>query len=332
MRVNAASQAAGEGREVQSAEPTATESNARPGVAATGKSARTGIGLKLLSAFAAIAGLTVVATAVAFISYNVVGGSLQKIETESLPGMTHAFVLARQVAELSAVSATIAAAEDAEALERAKASLGNTLKTIQESLDSLVAMKIDRDRVDKLRNEASELGHSAGLLAASVAERFQIGAKRMRLVADVVAAHRKLGEKVAPLADDANFNLILGLRSAGDSEDRGKNKAELERFADEDIVILEGLSELRIESNLLLGILTEISLAPSTQLLPPLLDRLLAAKVRATKAVAKLEKTEHALELNAALQDLLVLGDAKSGIPGERERELKAIAQGRVWS
>ena len=93
-------------------------------------------------------------------------------------------------------------------------------------------------------------------------------------------------------------------------------------------MVLEGLSELRIESNLLLGILTEISLAPSTQLLPPLRDRLLAAEVRATKAVAKLAKTEHGAALKSALQTLVALGNAKTGIPAERERELKTIAQG----
>ena len=95
----------------------------------------------------------------------------------------------------------------------------------------------------------------------------------------------------------------------------------MEGGLDEDVVVLEGLSELRIESNLLLGILTEISLAPSTQLLPPLRDRLLAAEGRATKAVAKLEKTEHAAALKAALQALIALGSAKNGIPAERERE-----------
>ncbi len=328
MRVDAASQAAGKGREAQAAEPTATQNNARPGVAPVGRTRRAGIRLKLVCAFAAIAGLTVVATAVAFISYNILGGSLRNIETESLPGMTHAFVLARQVAELSAVSATIAAAENAEGLDRAKASLAKTRESMQSSLDGLATTEIGRGRVDKLRQEAGELGESAGRLAASVGERFQISAKRARLVADAMAAHRKLAEKTSPLVDDASFNLTMGLRSAGDSEDRAKNKADLERLADEEITILEGLSELRVESNLLLGILTEISLAPSVQVLPPLRDRLLAAEVRASKAVAKLDKTEHARDLKAALQALLAFGDAKSGISSERERELKAIAQG----
>jgi len=328
MRVDAASQAAGEGREARAAEPTATQNNARPGVAPIGRTGRAGIRLKLVCAFAAIAGLTVVATAVAFISYNILGGSLRNIETESLPGMTHAFVLARQAAELSAVSATIAGAENAEGLDRAKAWLSKTRETMQASLDGLATTEIGRGRVDKLRREAGELGESAERLAASVGERFLISAKRARLVADAMAAHRKLAEKTSPLVDDASFNLTMGLRSAGESEDRAKNKADLERLADEEIAILEGLSELRVESNLLLGILTEISLAPSVQVLPPLRDRLLAAEVRASKAVAKLDKTEQARDLKAALQALLAFGDAKGGISSERERELKAIAQG----
>ncbi len=327
-RVDATSLVAGEGREASPAEPDAMPNSARPGGASAPRTARAGIRLKLVAGFAAIASSTVVATAVAFISYNILGDSLHRIEAESLPGMTHAFVLARQVAELSAVSATIAAAENPEGLDHAKAALAKTRQAIEASLNGLAATGIGRTRVDALQREVGNLGESAERLAASVGERFQISAKRARLVANAIEVHGKLAAKTAPLADDANFNLTLGLRSIGDSTDIDKNKADVERIADEEILILEGISELRIESNLLLGIMTEISLAPSAQLLPPLRDRLLAAQVRAGKAVAKLQKTEHAAELKAALQALAALGDAKNGIPAERERELKTIAQG----
>ena len=182
-------------------------------------------------------------------------------------------------------------------LDRAKSLFAKTRQSIQVSLDGLGATEVGRGAADKLKVEVGQLSGSVGRLATAVGERFEIAARRTQLVANAIAAHRQLADKTGPLADDANFNLMLGLRSAGDSEDREKNKAELERIADEDMVVLEGLSELRIESNLLLGILTEISLAPSTQLLPPLRDRLLAAEVRATKAVAKLAKTEHGAAL-----------------------------------
>jgi methyl-accepting chemotaxis protein len=324
-RIDTASEAAGEGRSAQPAESTMTRSNARPGGVPAG---RMGIRFKLLSAFAAIAGLTVVATVVAFVSYNILGGSLRRVETESLPGMTHAFMLARQVAELSAISAAIAAAENTDDLERTKGLLESTSEAMQASVLGLAATEIGRDRAVNLQREANGLSETAERLALSVGQRFQISAKRAQLVSDAIATHRKLAEKTAPLADDASFNLILGLRSAGDGDDRAKNKADLERIADEDMAILEGLSELRIESNLLLGILTEISLAPSAQVLPPLRDRLLAAEARAVKAVAKLEKTEQARDLKTALDALLAFGDVKSGISSARERELKAIAQG----
>jgi methyl-accepting chemotaxis protein len=327
-RIDAASLAAGEDREASPEEAGAMQGSAQPGVAPSKKTARAGIRLKLVAGFGAIASATVVATAVAFLSYNILGDSLHKVEAESLPGMTHAFVLARQVAELSAVSATIAGAASPADLDRAESLFSKTRQSIQTSLDGLATTEIGRGSVDKLKVEVGQLSGSVGRLAAAVGERFEIAAKRAQLVADAITAHRKLADKTGPLADDANFNLILGLRSAGDSEDRAKNKAELERIADEDLAVLEGLSELRIESNLLLGILTEISLAPSAQLLPPLRDRLLAAEVRATKAAAKLAKTDQGAALKSALLALVALGNAKTGIPAERERELKTIAQG----
>jgi methyl-accepting chemotaxis protein len=290
--------------------------------------ARIGIRFKLLLAFAAIAGLTFVATGVAFLSYNIVGGSLQKIEKESLPRMTHAFVLARQAAELVAVISRIAAADNGEDLAWANALLARTRDAMRANLEDLAKTEIGRNRVDKLLQEAARIDDIARRLAISVGERFRMRARKMQLVAGAITAHRKLAEKTAPLVDDASFNLIMGLHSAGDSADREKVKADLDRLADREAMILEGLSELRVESNLLLGILTEISLAPSLEQLPPLRDRLLTAEERARKAIAKLAKTEQAGDLKAALESLLAFADDRSGISNQRGGELRAIEEG----
>ncbi len=314
-----------DGRGPRAAEPDVPEGPPRSSASRFDWVATWSIRFKLLAAFAAISTLTVVATLAALLAFNIVGESLRKIETESLPGMTHAFVFARQAAELSAISAAIAAAENAESLDRAKASFANIRQAIQASLDGLATTQISRGKVAGLRQEAQELSDITARLAAAVDERFQLSGKRTRLLADAIATHRKLAEKTTPLFDDAYFKLVMDLRAASEGANRGDGKVDLKRLANEELENLDGFSELRIESNLLLGILTEISLAPSVQLFPPLRDSLLAAEVRASKAVAKLASTEHARDLKEALASLLSYGHANTGIPHERGRELNAI-------
>ena len=315
-------------RDARTVEPDVPEDSLRSSASLSGWIGTLSIRFKLLSAFAAISTLTVVATLAALLAYSIVGKSLREIETESLPGMTHAFVLARQAAELSAISAAIAAAENAENLEQAKAASANVRHDMQTSLDGLATTQIGRGKVDGLRREVQELGDSAAQLAAAVDDRFKLSGKRARLLADAIATHRKLAEKTTPLFDDAYFKLVMDLRAASEGANRENGKVDLKRLANEELEILDGLSELRIESNLLLAILTEISLAPSVQLFPPLRDSLLAAEVRASKAVAKLASTEHARDLKEALAGLLSYGQPNTGIPHERERELNAIAHG----
>jgi len=61
-----------------------------------------GIGAKLLAAFALVAALAIAASAVAFKSYKDISRDLGAIGMNSLPGMTHALILARQAAGLAA--------------------------------------------------------------------------------------------------------------------------------------------------------------------------------------------------------------------------------------
>jgi methyl-accepting chemotaxis protein len=89
--------------------------------------------------------------------------------------------------------------------------------------------------------------------------------------------------------------------------------------------MLEALSALRAESNTLIGLLTEVSLAPSLDLLPPLKDRLTANRASLDKAAATLAGREEAKSLTAPLATLLRDADPAAGILAVRQNELQAI-------
>src|ERR1700738_4297027 len=84
---------------------------------------RVGIRGKLFGAFAGVASLTLVASVVALFSYGYIDRSLHRIEAEGIPAVHRPFTLARQAAELSAISSSVVAANDQAELTAAIARL-----------------------------------------------------------------------------------------------------------------------------------------------------------------------------------------------------------------
>ena len=206
----------------------ATQSTSLP-ISASGRPAKAGsggigIGPKLLGAFAVVAGLAIAASAVAFNSYGRIGDDLHAIETDSLPGMTNALVLARQAAALAASSSLLTFSSSKTELDKAAADVKQRASAMSESLDGLAVTGVGQKTVTKLRQVVEGLTASTSQLAAAVAKTLALSAERSHLLERSIAAHRALYGKITPLVDDANFNLMIGLRSAGDGEDQARSR------------------------------------------------------------------------------------------------------------
>jgi hypothetical protein len=68
-----------------------------------------GIRTKLFLAFSALAGLTVIACAIAWLAFATIERAVERVTQESLPGMVDALALAKTVAEISATAPAIMA-------------------------------------------------------------------------------------------------------------------------------------------------------------------------------------------------------------------------------
>ena len=286
-----------------------------------------GIGPKLLGAFALVAALAIAASGVALNSYRTISGDLGEIEKDSLPAMTYALVLARQAATTAASSSLLTFSATKAEVDKASADVRQRAASMSESLDALAKTGVGERTAAGLRDNVSGLAASTGQLASSVTKKLDVAAERTRLLEASLAAHRTLYGKIAPLVDDASFNLAIGLGSATESGDLEQIKTDLARLADNDAVLLEGLSDLRAESNLLLGILTEISLSPNEDLLRPLRDRMTASAARMQKAAAKLGSGDAGAGLAQPVADFLKFADEKDGLLSARQRELAAAKE-----
>jgi methyl-accepting chemotaxis protein len=299
-----------------------------PGRAALSR-LRLGIRGRLFGAFAVVTSLTVVASAVAFLSYDRIGRNFDRIKVESIPAMEKALVLARQTAELSTISSDLLSAADEAALAAGSDKLKAKRKEINTALDAILASPIGSKTGEGLKTRFDELGRDADKLMDSLSQRLAVAAKLKKHVGDLVAIHKRLDDLLIPMVDAAQFNLTLGLQSAGALTDTKDLAGTLQKLSDGEATQMQALLALRAESNMLLGLLTEISLVPGAEFLPPLRDRLTAGSEKVQAATASLDNSKEAQDVRAAADAVLALAKPGDGILETRAAELELIAQGR---
>jgi methyl-accepting chemotaxis protein len=274
---------------------------------------------RLFTAFGVVAALTVLASGSAIISYDSLGHSLGAIAEKSLPEITRASEVVRATSEVAAAAPRVLTAADAAERESAF----KVLTAARQELTRTIAALAGADAA-RLNGTRDRILVNLDRLMQSVTERQTIAAARSALVAGLRKSHQKLAEKLAPMADDAGFTLTIGLQSAADDKDPVVVKKTLAALADNELVSLQAILELRAESNLILGLLVEAADLPSADLLPPVKDRFTATAGRLGKAAAAFKDPE----TSKLVDELVKTGTDSGNVFDLKQRELIAAKTG----
>ncbi|MFL5216745.1 MAG: methyl-accepting chemotaxis protein [Microvirga sp.] len=305
-----------------SAKEAAKQAAKRPGAGGLG------IRTKLLLAFAGVAALTLLGSGVALVSYGHVNGAFERVTGDGLPAITQSLQLAREAAEVTALAPVLLAADSPDALEAARATVVDKSRGMKILLGRLEETSVGSGAAERLADALKALESHMSLLGSAIAKRLATTGARDQATAAALKAHQAIADKIVPLIDDASFNLIIGLENAGDTRSTSLMAASIAKLAETDARALLSLSDLRAESNLLIGLLSEASVAPKPEHLAPLRDRYTASGTRAAKAVAGLKAFPEASELKKGLDALLAVGQGAESIFDLRRQELAATAQG----
>src|SRR5262249_40325115 len=118
---------------------------------------RLGIRARLVSAFAGVASLTLIASVVAFFSYNYIAQGLHRIERQGIVVMNRALSFGREAAEYSSMASTLQAAGDKATLATSVAKLeamhnelSLTLGALKEGLPTATALGELEDSINGL--------------------------------------------------------------------------------------------------------------------------------------------------------------------------------------
>jgi methyl-accepting chemotaxis protein len=288
---------------------------------------RFGLRGRLFTAFGAVAALTVGASGVGLLSYARIDRAVDVIARDSLPAMDLSLRLSKQAASITAAGPRLLNAGSAEESSATENSLQEQYGVMSDAIAGIG--NVSPQAAQKIDAIAQRLQAGLQQLAVAVQQRFLLKGEHDKMVAGVTGAHRALVEAMAPLVDDASFNLQMGLSSATESKDLGKIEARLNEIALTDAASFQAMLELRSEANFILGVLSQAATAPTIENLQPLKDQFGAAAARAASALKELPKFPKLKELTDKLTHY---GTTKRSLFEIRREELEYAVSGQKLS
>ena len=285
-----------------------------------------GIAKRLYLSFGVVAGLTIAAAGIAVLGNTQIAATVQQVTEEHLPATRRALLLSVASTGIAATAPELAASHNAEEARRTRATLETEAQRLATLVDD-VAATLGNDRADELKQGANAMKSALASLAQGTQTRLALTASIAERVGQMRAAHRQVLELIAPQADEAFFDLTLGLRGVSDAPDAKAMEESINKLTDQELVRLSAFMQGRADVNLIAGLLAEAAQAPDAHALIPLRDRMMAASQQLDRALGDLGNDDQAQILRRAIASLTAFGHGQDGLFELRGRQLTAITQ-----
>src|SRR5215467_7728173 len=242
-----------------------------------------GIKAKLFLAFFTLAGLTAVASAVAWYVFYDIDRAVRHVTVESVPSIIAALSAAEKSAEIAAAAPALMSigSQEERVLEGAK--LEERARALASLIDNLIASKVPQERTIALSNIERETTAKLKELNASVEKRLRLEAERQAAVRGLSAAHASFLLALEPLIDDSVFNLV----TKGEDVTAESIKA-ITDLVEGDVNRIDQLFTINAEGNLAAGLLTEAAHVSDPALIQPIRERFLAAAATVDRRLRQL--------------------------------------------
>jgi len=206
-----------------------------------------GVQARLLLAFGLVAGLTVLAGGIGWLSYTRVGDSVDTVAQTHIPRMQAASQVARHSAALSAATPVLAGADDQAERREALKRLNTRAADIKAELSHLHA---DAEATSQVRSHVERLNATITTLDSAVERRLEARDKMDRTVEAVRTRHRELLTALEPRAKAAESALLDGSGRAS-----RKSSEALQALVQENLGELRDLLVLIADANRLMALL-----------------------------------------------------------------------------
>jgi adenylate cyclase len=208
-----------------------------------------------------------------------------------------------------------------EQFSAAAAAIERNLKTLPQSVrnerlskasEALIALGSRADNVFETRlREFRTAGGTQGALPVN----------RDRMAAAVEVAHGAMLEALAPMVDDAGFDLVTTSEKV-----TADNTKAIKDLVEGGVNTLQALLTLRAESNLAVGLLNEAVSIPDPSSIKPLQERFVGAANHMNKLLAQAPGAVDGVALKDLVKKLIAFGASEHSVFDLRRRELHQVA------
>ena len=286
--------------------------------------ARIGIAARIYAALGLMTALTIVASAVAWLSFGRVGTTVQELAGQKMPMVE----LALELSQAATLSTALAPRfMDVESVQQ-RAALTNELDRIEARQFDLIRriaalsgfdMKATQQSVDELSRTINEINDLTGA-------RMRNAAAMNGLLENLGKAGRVFSGVVGSEADEARFNVTMGIESikglSGDQLD-----AAMKTLNDRDFPVFDFARKLEAQVNELMGMLRETAQIPDKARLAIARERFKATAMRIRMELQAAESASPNPFRGQVVEAVIAMGEGRSGIVEMRERDLSTLAE-----
>ena len=257
--------------------------------------------------------ITLIATGVAWVSFDRVADAQRRVNEGAVPEMATAFGIAQQADAVVAAAPRLTVAESLE-------ELGATIEEVDVELETFLG------RVDSLPQAGTELVRERGReltanlesIEASAAERFQLAERSQMLRDSLRAVEAELNAILVTAIDDQYFYSMTGYNSLDSgpvSRDTHFTEGQFNRY--------RLLAELQEASAIGTQVLANAFSLPDRAQLEPLRERFEASAERIQRNLGALGSAPVVAQLEPLFDELVSLSVQEEGIFDVRENELR---------
>jgi methyl-accepting chemotaxis protein len=244
---------------------------------------------------------------------------MRQLTEARFPVVEISFELADAAAAAVAIAPRLADAETLTILDEQMSRLASGERRMRQQVASLPSAASGDSA-----NIVTQIDRLAGNLKdayAAARDRLILQSDLKRRIAELVSAQEQLAQLFVSIADDALFDLTLGLETAGGEQEPEALKNSLKSLSERELAAYGGTLSIVAETNQLYGLLREVAVLGSRELLVPSRERFTAISERLSKALAAVEKTSDNAKRRTAVEHLLAFGTGDSNLFALRDRE-----------
>jgi methyl-accepting chemotaxis protein len=281
--------------------------------------AKFGIKVRLQLAFGAVAVMTVVAAAVAIMSFSETERGFQQVSTREVPMMTDALRMSVASGEISAAAARYVSAKTSDDRKLIAGQIAARSRELDQIMDRLRAGQSSSGGFSIAEPMAKKLKENLKALEQAISDRTDLSDKLAARLEALHKIHGAISEKLTPIVDDSYFEVVTTAEDVGQSGD-----ITVRNLVQGGMQVMQAMIEVSAETNLVTGLLTAGTLTNQPGILALLEDRFTASARRAEKQLTKLPAGTKFEPLKEKVRGLAKLANFK---PREARDETDRLQQ-----